>query len=97
MALIVITVQDTENGAVVSLASEPGMNMAAPPAGEAQKLAHLMLGALPLNAPQEEPRTDVDLLNAMSDVLDKAAALSAEMGPPTPEPVAAGEVVQFPM
>lgn len=54
MALIVITVQDTENGAVVSLAAEPPMNMSAP-AGEAQQLAHLMLGALPLNAPKEEP------------------------------------------
>jgi hypothetical protein len=96
-SLIVITVQDTDNGAVVSLASEPGMNMAAPPAGEAQQLAHLMLGALPLNAPKDEVRTEVDLLNAMSDVLDKAAALSAEMGAPTAEPAAAGEVVQFPM
>jgi hypothetical protein len=50
MALVVITVQDTENGAVVSLASEPLMNMSA---GKAQELAHLMLGALPMNTPQE--------------------------------------------
>lgn len=53
MALIVITVQDTDNGAVVSLASEPPMQLSAAPAGEAQKLAHLMLGALPMNAPAE--------------------------------------------
>jgi hypothetical protein len=53
MALVVITVQDTENGAVVSLASEPLMNMSALPAGKAQELAHLMLGALPMNTPQE--------------------------------------------
>lgn len=53
MGLIVITVQDTETGAVVGLASEPPMNMSAPPAGEAQKLAHLMLGALPMNAPAD--------------------------------------------
>jgi hypothetical protein len=54
MALVVITVQDTENGAVVSLASEPLMNMSAPPAGKAQELAHLMLAALPMNPPTEE-------------------------------------------
>lgn len=53
MALIVITVQDTENGAVVSLASEPQMDMSAAPAGEAQKLAHLMLAALPMNQPAD--------------------------------------------
>lgn len=53
MALIVITVHDTENGAVVSLASEPGMDMSAPPQGEAQMLVHTMLAALPMNAPGE--------------------------------------------
>lgn len=101
MALIVITVQDTENGAVVSLAAEPPMNMSAAPEGEAQKLAHLMLGALPMNAPKDEARSDVELLNAMSGVLDKAAALTAELGA---IPAAGGEPapavdpgVQFPM
>jgi hypothetical protein len=55
MALIVITVQDTENGAVVSLACEPPMSMSAPPAGQAQELTHLMLAALPMNPPTKEP------------------------------------------
>lgn len=53
-SLVVITVQDTDSGAVVSLASEPPMSMSAPPAGQAQQLAHLMLGALPMNPPAEE-------------------------------------------
>ncbi|MGZ3184391.1 MAG: hypothetical protein ACXU8N_18295 [Telluria sp.] len=96
MALIVITVQDTENGAVVSLASEPAMDMSAAPAGEVQQLVHLMLGALPLNAPKDEARTDVQLLNAMEGVLDKAAALTAEMGG-APAEAAPAEEVKFPM
>lgn len=99
-SLIVITVQDTPNGAVVSLAAEPPMDMSAAPVGEAQQLAHLMLGALPVNAPGAEARTDVELLNAMSGVLDKAAALTAEMGgiPAAGEPAPATDPgVQFPM
>lgn len=52
MALIVITVQDGENGAVVSLAAEPAMNMSEPPASPAQELVHFMLAALPMNPPQ---------------------------------------------
>lgn len=83
MALIVITVQDTENGAVVSLAAEPAMDMSAAPVGEAQQLAQLMLGALPVNAPGEPAKTDVELLNAMEGVLDKAAALTKEIGSAT--------------
>lgn len=55
MALIVITVRDTETGAVVSLAAEPPMDMSAAPAGEAQMLVHRMLGALPMNAPARDP------------------------------------------
>lgn len=98
MALIVITVQDTENGAVVSLAAEPQLNLAEAPTTEAQKLAHVMLGALPMNAPQEEARSEVELLTAMSGVLDKAAALTAEIGG-EPAPAATGHDpgVQFPM
>lgn len=84
MALIVITVQDTENGAVVSLAAEPPMDMSAQPAGEAQQLAHLMLAALPLNAPREEPPA----------ANDQAAP---EPEPSGTSPVAATENVQFPM
>jgi hypothetical protein len=71
MAIVVITVQDTENGAVVSLASEPQMSMSAPPAGQAQELAHLMLAALPVNAPQEEA--------APAAVQEEATSAAAEV------------------
>lgn len=53
MALIVITVQDGPGGATVSFAAEPVMNMAEPAASPAQELVHRMLGALPINPPQE--------------------------------------------
>jgi hypothetical protein len=101
-SLIVITVQDTDNGAVVSLAAEPPMDMSAAPVGEAQQLVHLMLGALPMSAPKDAPRSDVELLNAMSGVLDKAAALTAEMGATPAGEAAPAQTekdpgVQFPM
>lgn len=57
-ALVVITVQDTDKGAVVSLAAEPPLDMSAEPTTEAQMLVHTMLGALPMNEPADpvEPK-----------------------------------------
>ncbi|MEC5161693.1 MULTISPECIES: hypothetical protein [unclassified Janthinobacterium] len=51
MALIVITIQDTSGGAVVSLAAEPVFDVSATQETEAQQLAVAMLNALPVNAP----------------------------------------------